>query len=80
MKAVKNAKELEGMKEAHILDGVAMAKFVAWCKKALSDPESPPVTETIIDEKLLEFRGEVSAPDVGGRKNFVKDGMCSNLA
>jgi len=61
MKAVKNAKELEGMKEAHILDGVAMAKFVAWCKNALSDPDSPPVTETLIDEKLLEFRGE--SPD-----------------
>jgi len=61
MKAVKNDKELEGMREAHILDGIAMAKFVAWCRKALDDPSSPPVTETLIDEKLLEFRGE--SPD-----------------
>jgi Xaa-Pro aminopeptidase len=74
MKAVKNAKELEGMKEAHILDGVAMAKFIAWCKKSLSDPEAPPVTETLIDEKLLEFRGEVSDQMLWGGRVGRKSG------
>ncbi len=32
-KAIKNAAELEGMKEAHLRDSVAICDFLAWLEK-----------------------------------------------
>lgn len=53
MKAVKNATEIAGSRAAHVRDGVAMAKFLAWL-----DREAPSGALTEIDavEALEEFR------------------------
>ena len=52
-KARKNAAELSGMREAHMLDGVAMAKFLAWF-----DQHAPQggLTEIAIVTALEAFR------------------------
>ena len=54
-KAVKNDAEIGGMKEAHKLDGVALAKFLHWF-----DAEAPKgkLTEIGIVEALERFRRE----------------------
>ena len=58
------------MKEAHDLDGVAMARFVAKCKKLVAS--GSPVTEIDVDRMLLEVRGmssdfiEPSFPTIAG--------------
>lgn len=54
-KACKNETEIKGMKEAHRIDGVAMAKFLAW-----TEMEMPTSGTTEIDlvSKLEEFRRE----------------------
>lgn len=54
-KAIKNAAELAGMREAHRLDGVAMAKFLCWF-----DEEAPKggLTEIGIVTALESFRRE----------------------
>lgn len=50
-KAEKNRTELKGMINAHIRDGVAMCKFLAWFEKNYKGK-----TEIDIVKKLLEFR------------------------
>ena len=50
-KAEKNAVELQGMINAHIRDGVAMCKFLAWFEKNHKNK-----TEAEIADKLLYFR------------------------
>ena len=35
LKAIKNKKELENIKQAHIYDGAALTKFLFWLKKIL---------------------------------------------
>lgn len=55
LKAVKNAAELDGMRDAHKRDGVAMAKFLAWVDGAVSSGE---LTEIDVTEKLEAFRRE----------------------
>ncbi|VEU39878.1 unnamed protein product [Pseudo-nitzschia multistriata] len=57
MKACKNEQELEGMRRAHIVDGAAMAKFIAWLEdKVVVQGES--VSEVEIDEVLTAYRAE----------------------
>ena len=53
MKAVKSAAEQEGMKKAHLLDGVAVTKFIYWLKKNVGKER---ITELSASEKLLSFR------------------------
>jgi Xaa-Pro aminopeptidase len=55
MKAVKNAAEIAGAKAAHLRDGVALTKFLAWF-----DREAPSGKLTEIDavEALESFRAE----------------------
>ncbi|MCM1166351.1 MAG: aminopeptidase P family protein [Lachnospiraceae bacterium] len=53
MKAVKNAAETEGMKAAHIRDGVAVTRFMYWLKHAVGREK---ITEISAAEKLEEFR------------------------
>lgn len=50
-KAVKNATELKGIRNAHLRDGVALSKFMFWLSKNYKGK-----TETEIAEKLLSFR------------------------
>jgi len=71
MKACKNAAEMEGMRRAHIVDGAAMAHFMAWLENAIL-VEKRTVSEVEIDEVLTGFRAkqpgfkEVSFPTIAG--------------
>ena len=57
-KAVKNPFEIEGMRQAHIRDGVAMVRFLHWLEKSLGADRR--VTEWDAAVKLGEFRSQVS--------------------
>lgn len=71
MKACKNDAELKGMREAHIADGVAMAKFMAWLEHTIVT-EGKKVSEVEIDQKLTGERAkqpgfkEPSFPTIAG--------------
>jgi Xaa-Pro aminopeptidase len=54
-KAIKNEAEIEGAREAHRRDGVALVKFFTWLDQAMKD--APP-TEITAAERLAEFRAE----------------------
>ncbi|MFZ0846219.1 MAG: aminopeptidase P family protein [Pseudolabrys sp.] len=58
MKAVKNEAEIAGMKAAHLRDGVAMARFLAWL-----DGQAPSgkLTEIGAVEALEDFRRDTGA-------------------
>jgi Xaa-Pro aminopeptidase len=55
LKAVKNTREIAGFKQAHIRDGVAMVKWLAWLERSLQTAE---LTELSAQEQLLKFRQE----------------------
>ena len=53
MKIIKNDAETEGMKRAHVFDGVAVTKLIKWLKEtALTEQK----TELSVSEKLKELR------------------------
>ena len=53
LKAVKNKTEIKNMKKAHILDGIAMTKFIYWLK---SNVGKQYMDELLLGKKLEEFR------------------------
>jgi len=53
LKAVKNSTELQGFRDCHLSDGVAMVRFLIWMEEAI--PKGG-VTECSLADKLLEFR------------------------
>ncbi|CAM9226800.1 unnamed protein product [Choristocarpus tenellus] len=62
-KAIKNPCELEGLRNAHLRDGVALTSFLAWLERAVGlgeegggDGVGWPITECTAAEKLEEFR------------------------
>lgn len=61
-KAVKNPTEMEGIRSAHLKDGVAMCKFLYWLKtraaEAAESGSSMGITEISAAEKLHEFRAQ----------------------
>lgn len=69
LKACKNTAELEGMRQAHLVDGAAMAEFMAWLTSTI---EERTVSEVEIDLVLTAFRAkqpgflEVSFPTIAG--------------
>lgn len=71
MKACKNAAEMEGMRRAHVVDGAAMAEFMAWLENAIV-VEGRSVSEVEVDEVLTGCRAkqpgfkEVSFPTIAG--------------
>lgn len=71
MKSVKNDAEMEGMRRAHIVDGSAMAEFMAWLENAII-VEGRSVSEVEIDKVLTGCRAkqpgfkEVSFPTIAG--------------
>jgi Xaa-Pro aminopeptidase len=71
MKAVKNSAELAGMREAHIVDGVAMAHFMAWLEEQIVTVGRS-VSEVEIDLVLTQYRAqqpgfvECSFPTIAG--------------
>ena len=54
LKAVKNPTEIANTKNAHIKEGVAMARLQMWLEKALAAGET--ISEVDVGEKLVEFR------------------------
>ena len=56
-KSIKNEVEIEGMKEAHIEDGLAMERFYWWLEKQMEIGEI--VTEWSAAEKLQSFRAQI---------------------
>ncbi|NDC55707.1 MAG: aminopeptidase P family protein, partial [Alphaproteobacteria bacterium] len=50
-RAQKNATEIQGFRNAHVRDGVAMVSFLAWWHR-----EKNPPTEMLFDEKLRAYR------------------------
>lgn len=54
-KAIKNATEIENIRQAHIKDGVAVTKFIYWLKTSVCGGEEC-VTEISAAEKLEQFR------------------------
>jgi Xaa-Pro aminopeptidase len=55
LKAIKNPVEIQGFKECHVRDGVAMVKFFTWLYKSIGKEN---ITEISASEKLLGFRKE----------------------
>ena len=55
MKACKNSTEINGSKNAHLRDGVALTRFLFWLS---SISEKDEVDELTVENKLLEFRKE----------------------
>uniref|UniRef100_A0A224XLD9 Putative xaa-pro aminopeptidase n=1 Tax=Panstrongylus lignarius TaxID=156445 RepID=A0A224XLD9_9HEMI len=56
MKAVKNEVEVQGMRNAHIKDGVALCRYFAWLEKSMAD--NIELTEISAAEVLEGFRKE----------------------
>lgn len=54
LKAVKNETELEGMRIAHILDGVAMVNFLAMVKRNEYDFTEVSIAKALSDEREME--------------------------
>lgn len=71
MKAAKNSAELDGMREAHIVDGAAMAEFMAWLEEEVQG-KGRAVSEVEIDTVLTGCRAkqkgfiECSFPTIAG--------------
>ncbi|HEU5048332.1 MAG TPA: aminopeptidase P family protein [Rickettsiales bacterium] len=53
-KACKNEAELEGMRQAHIRDGLAVTRFLHWLEQAVASGEA--LTEIAVAQKLEAFR------------------------
>jgi Xaa-Pro aminopeptidase len=57
MKAIKNAVELEGFRQSHIRDGVALVRYFAWLEDQLE--HGTELTESQGADKLEQFRSWV---------------------
>ena len=55
-KAVKNNIEIEGMRQAHVRDGVAMVRFLCWLEKSVRADKL--ISEWDASVKLREFRSQ----------------------
>ncbi|ETW15930.1 hypothetical protein PFUGPA_04076 [Plasmodium falciparum Palo Alto/Uganda] len=63
MKAVKNDVEIDNMKQAHILDGLALLQFFHWCEQKRKTKELFNETEMSLRHKVDYFRST--------KKNFI---------
>jgi Xaa-Pro aminopeptidase len=55
-KACKNAVEVEGMRQAHLRDGVAEVRFLAWLDREVEQGRLH--SEAVLADRLFEFRAE----------------------
>lgn len=62
LKAVKNPVEIENIRKAHLMDGIAVTKFMYWLKKNIG---KVPITEFSAAEKIDGLRKEI------GGENFI---------
>ena len=56
-RALKNHAEREGMQRAHVQDGVAMVRFMAWLERSIADGRTD-ITEMEADRRLTALRAE----------------------
>jgi len=56
-KAVKNPTEIQGMRDAHLYDGLAMEKFLYWVEKCIENDRS--ISEWDAAVKLGQLRAEI---------------------
>lgn len=56
-KAVKNATEIEGMKRAHLVDGIAVERFLHWIETEISNGHT--ISEWDASRKLDSFRADL---------------------
>jgi len=56
-KSVKNVTEVEGMKRAHVLDGIAMECFLHWLENEVSNGKA--ISEWDASQKLDSFRADL---------------------
>lgn len=54
LKSVKNDTEIEGFRQSHIRDGVALARYFAWLEEQLDNGEQ--LSESKAADKLEEYR------------------------
>ncbi|MCC4263416.1 aminopeptidase P family protein [Oceanimonas baumannii] len=57
-KACKNPVEVQGSRAAHLRDGVAVSRFLAWLDRRLSQPEPQLEDEGTLADKLQALRAE----------------------
>ena len=53
---IKNQKEINNIKKAHVQDGVALTRYLFWLKKNLGKKT---ITEISASQKLLSFRKKI---------------------
>ena len=58
MKSIKNNAEIEGIKQAHIRDGVALTAFLHWLRDVVQKG-SEIITEYDVGHKVAEFRAKM---------------------
>lgn len=78
LKAKKNSEELEGMREAHLYDGVAMVRLLASLER-----EEKPLTELSLAAKLESFRAdntEYLGPSFGTIAGFGEHGALAHYS
>ncbi|EGC32771.1 hypothetical protein DICPUDRAFT_155235 [Dictyostelium purpureum] len=56
MKAIKNETEIQGLKNAHIRDAVALIQYLAWLEEEIVEKGATEHTEHTVSEKLEQFR------------------------
>lgn len=54
MKAIKNATEIEGFRQAHLRDGIALVRYFSWLEGRLASGEA--ITEFGAAEELESLR------------------------
>lgn len=64
MKAIKNSTEIEGFRQSHIRDGVALARYFAWLEEQLN--QGVTLNESQGADQLDKFRWLVKSYDSGG--------------
>lgn len=57
-RAIKNEAEIQGFKEAHVRDGVAMVKFLRRLNEWADNEQAEPLTEIGVDRLLTSLRAE----------------------
>ncbi|ORY73071.1 peptidase M24, structural domain-containing protein [Leucosporidium creatinivorum] len=57
LKGIKNSVEIEGFRQSHLRDGVALVRYFSWLERRLASGE--PITESQAADKLEEFRSEL---------------------
>ena len=60
LKSIKNATELEGFRQSHIRDGVALARYFAWLEEQLNN--GVVLNESQGADQLEKFRSSVFSP------------------